>query len=167
MEPFIGEIRLVPFNFVPKGWARCDGQLLSISGNTALFSLLGTNYGGNGTTSFGVPDLRGRVPVGVGQFRTGTFYTLGETGGQETVELTTDELPTHTHAVHASSAAGTTEEPTAAFPAGGGAYAVNRDVQMNAAMSGRAGGGGRHENRQPWLGLNYIIALEGVYPSPS
>jgi microcystin-dependent protein len=167
MEPFIGEIRLVPFNFVPKGWAMCDGQLLSIAENTALFSLLGTNYGGNGKSSFGLPDLRGRVPVGAGQFATGTFYTLGETGGQETVELTTDELPQHAHDVHASSAAGTTENPTAAFPASGGAYAVNRDAEMNSAMIRRAGGGGRHENRQPWLGLHYIIALEGTFPSPS
>jgi microcystin-dependent protein len=165
MEAFLGEIRLVPFNFAPKGWAICAGQLLPINQNQALFALLGTTYGGNGQTTFALPDLRGRVPIGAGQAAGGSNYPLGATGGQETVGLRTRELPRHAHAVHASSAAATTKNPATAFPAGGGAYAAQRSVRMNAAMIGRTGGGEGHENRQPYLGLNYIIALQGIFPS--
>ena len=165
MDPFIGEIRLVPFNFAPKGWALCEGQLLPINQNQALFSLLGTTYGGDGRTTFSLPDLRGRIPVGAGQPSAGSSYPLGTTGGQETVELTTSQLPAHAHTVHASSAAGTTKNPATAFPAGGGAYAAQRNVRMKAAMIGRTGGGEEHENRQPYLSLNYIIALQGIYPA--
>ena len=128
MDPFIGEIRLVPFNFAPRGWAICAGQLLPINQNQALFALLGTTYGGDGRTTFALPDLRGRIPVGAGQPPAGSSYPLGATGGQETVKLTTGQLPGHAHAVHASSAAGTTKNPTTAFPAGGGAYAAERNV---------------------------------------
>ena len=167
MDPFIGEIRLVPFNFAPRGWAICAGQLLPINMNQALFALLGTTYGGNGQTTFALPDLRGRVPIGAGQPPAGSSYPLGATGGQETVELTTRQLPEHAHAVHASSAAATTKNPTRAFPARGGAYAAERNVRMKAAMIGRTGGGEEHENRQPYLGLNYIIALQGIFPSQS
>src|SRR5919112_5286387 len=105
MEPFLGEIRLVPFNFAPRGWALCAGQLIPISQNQALFALLGTTYGGNGRTTFALPDLRGRVPVGAGQPAEGSSYLLGETGGQETVQLMSRQLPRHTHGVQASSAA--------------------------------------------------------------
>ena len=167
MEPFLGEIRLVPFNFAPRGWALCAGQLLPINQNQALFALLGTTYGGNGQTTFALPDLRGRVPVGAGQLSEGSSYVLGETGGQETVALTTRQLAQHAHGVQASSAAATTKNPTAAFLAAGGAYAAQRNVRMNAAMIGRTGAGEAHENRQPYLGLNYIIALQGIFPSPS
>ena len=167
MDPFIGEIRLVPFNFAPRGWALCAGQLLPINQNQALFSLLGTEYGGDGRTTFALPDLRGRVPLGAGQPVTGSSYALGATGGQETVKLTTGQLPGHAHPVHANSAAGTTKNPATAYPAGGGAYAANRNVRMKPAMIGRTGGGGEHENRQPYLSLNYIIALQGIYPAQS
>jgi microcystin-dependent protein len=167
MEPFLGEIRLVPFNFAPKGWAICAGQVLPINQNQALFALLGTTYGGNGQTTFALPDLRGRVPIGAGQAAGGSSYPLGATGGQEAVNLRTGQLPGHAHAVRASSAAATTKNPTTAFPAGGGAYAAQRNVRMNAAMIGRTGGGEAHENRQPYLGLNYIIALQGIFPPQS
>ena len=165
MEPFLGEIRLVPFNFAPRGWAICAGQLLPINQNQALFALLGTTYGGNGQTTFALPDLRGRVAIGAGQAAGGSSYPLGGTGGEEAVKLTTGELPGHAHAVHASSAAATTKNPSAAFPAGGGAYAPQRNVRMNPAMIGRTGRGEAHENRQPYLSLNYIIALQGIFPS--
>jgi microcystin-dependent protein len=167
MDPFIGEIRLVSFNFAPKGWALCAGQLLPINQNQALFSLLGTYYGGDGRTTFALPDLRGRIPVGAGEPPAGSSYPLGATGGQETVGLTTGQLPAHAHAVNASSAAATKKSPAAAFPAGGGAYAAEQNVRMKAAMIGRTGGGEGHENRQPYLSLNYIIALQGIYPAQS
>jgi microcystin-dependent protein len=167
MDPFIGEIRLVPFNFAPKGWAICAGQMLPINQNQALFALLGTTYGGDGRTTFALPDLRGRIPVGAGQPPTGSDYPLGATGGQETVELTTGQLPGHSHPVNASSAAATSKSPATAYPAGGGAYAGQRNVRMKAAMIGLTGGGEGHENRQPYLSLNYIIALQGIFPSQS
>ena len=167
MEPFIGEIRLVPFNYAPKGWAFCAGQLLPINQNQALFALLGTTYGGNGQTTFALPDLRGRIPIGAGQSTAGSSYPLGATGGQETVKLTTRQLPGHAHAVHASDAAATTKNPTGAYPARGGAYAAAQNVRMKAAMVGRTGRSEEHENRQPYLGLNYIIALQGIFPPQS
>jgi microcystin-dependent protein len=167
MEPFIGEIRLVPFNFAPKGWAICAGQLLPINQNQALFALLGTTYGGDGRTTFALPDLRGRVPVGAGQAAAGSDYPLGATGGEETVALKTRQLPSHGHAVHASSAAGTTKSPATAYPARGGAYSAGHDVRMKAAMIGRTGGGESHENRPPYLSLNYVIALQGIFPAQS
>jgi microcystin-dependent protein len=165
MDPFIGEIRLVPFNFAPRGWALCAGQMLSISQNTALFSLLGTTYGGDGRTTFALPDLRGRVAVGAGQPSVGSDYPLGAAGGQESVELTTPQLPAHSHPVNASSAAATSKSPAGAYPAGGGAYTGARNVRMKNAMIALTGGGEEHENRQPYLSLNYIIALQGIYPS--
>ena len=167
MDPFIGEIRLVAFGFAPKGWALCEGQLLPINQNQALFSLLGTSYGGDGRTTFALPDLRGRVPVGAGQSAVGSDYPLGATGGEETVKLATRQLPAHAHAVNASGKAATAKSPAGAFPAGGGAYAAARDVRMKPAMIGRTGGGEAHENRQPYLGLNYVIALQGIYPARS
>ena len=166
-EPFLSEIRIMSFDFAPKGWAQCFGQLMPINQNQALFALLGTTYGGNGQTTFAPPDLRGRVPVGAGQAAAGSSYPLGATGGEETIRLATAQLPAHGHAVHASNAAATTKNPTTAFPAGGGAYAAQRNARMNAAMIGRTGRGEAHENRQPYLGLNYIIALQGIFPSPN
>jgi microcystin-dependent protein len=165
MDPFIGEIRLVPYNFAPKGWAFCAGQLLPINQNQALFALLGTTYGGDGRTTFALPDLRGRIPVGAGQSPAGSDYPLGAAGGSETVKLTTGQLPAHAHHVNASSAAATTKNPATAYPAGGGAYSAQRNVRMNAATVGRTGSGQAHENRQPYLSLNYIIALYGIFPS--
>jgi microcystin-dependent protein len=163
MEPFLGEIRLVPSTFALRGWALCAGQLLPINQNQALFSLLGTTYGGNGRTTFALPDLRGRVPLGAGEAATGSRYALGSTGGHEMVRLTASQVPAHAHAVRASSGAATTAEPSDAFPAHGGAYAAMRDAKMSAAMLARSGGGRAHENRQPYVALNYIIALQGIY----
>jgi microcystin-dependent protein len=164
-DPFLGEIKLVPYGFEPKGWAYCDGRELPINQNQALFSLLGTNFGGNGKTTFRLPDLRGRVPVGAGQAASGTTYALGEAGGVESVKLTVGQLPAHAHAVRASSRAATTKKPAKAWPAGGGAYAATSDTAMAATMVGRSGSGKPHDNRQPYLGLTYVIALQGIFPS--
>jgi microcystin-dependent protein len=167
MEPFIGEIKLVPYNFEPQGWAFCAGQLLEISQNTALFALLGTTFGGDGERTFGLPDLRGRVPVGAGESATGSDYVLGSTGGSETTRLTTSHLPVHSHPVRASADGATTIDPTNGVLAAGGAYAGTPNATMSAAMSGTSGGGSAHENRQPYFSLNYIIALQGLFPTPA
>jgi microcystin-dependent protein len=166
-EPFLGEIRLVPYTFAPKGWALCAGQLLPINQNQALFSLLGTTYGGNGQTTFALPDLRGRVPVGAGDAPGGSSYALGSTGGQEAVQLAAGQLPAHAHPVRASSGGSTTTSPAGSFPARGGAYASSQNATMAATMLGRTGGGQPHENRQPYLSLNWMIALQGIYPTPA
>jgi microcystin-dependent protein len=166
-EPFLGELRLVPFAFAPRGWALCAGQLLPINQNQALFSLLGTYYGGDGRTTFALPDLRGRVPLGAGEAPGGSTYELGSAGGQEVVKLTTGQLPSHTHAARGWSGAAATKKPAGGVPAGGGAYAPSQDVKMSAAMIGRSGAGQAHDNRQPYLSLNYIIALHGIYPARS
>src|SRR5262247_1539362 len=120
-EPFLGQIQPFGFNFAPTGWATCDGQILSIAQNTALFSLLGTTFGGNGQTTFGLPDLRGRVPIGQGQGPGLANYTLGQTGGQETVTLITSQMPQHTHSLVGVTEAGDTNVPTGAFLANTGA----------------------------------------------
>lgn len=166
MDPFIGQIMLVGFNFAPNGWALCNGQLLSIAQNTTLFSLLGTTYGGNGQTTFALPDLRGRVPVGAGQGPGLQNYELGEFSGQETVTLTTNQMPTHSHAVSANAARGGVFTPVHNFLGSGDLYNPATDGStMNPGMIVQAGGSQPHENRQPFLGLNYIIALVGIYPS--
>jgi microcystin-dependent protein len=152
MDPFLGEIRLVPFTFAPRGWAFCAGQLLPINQNQALFALLGTTYGGNGRTTFALPDLRGRVPVGADE-AAGSEYPLGSSGGHASVKLNVAQLPSHSHAVRASRGPSTTKNPAAAFPA------------SNSVMLGKSGGGQAHENRQPYLSLNYIIALHGIFPA--
>jgi microcystin-dependent protein len=164
-DPYLGEIKLVPYGFEPKGWAFCDGRELPINQNQALFALLGTNFGGDGKTTFRLPDLRGRVPVGMGDAATGTVYALGETGGEESVKLTVAQLPAHGHSVRASSAAATTKKPANAWPAAGGAYAPASDTTMAATMVGRSGSGKPHDNRQPYLGLAYVIALQGIFPA--
>jgi microcystin-dependent protein len=165
LDPYIGEIRLVPYTFAPVGWALCDGRLLPINQNQALFSLLGTSFGGDGRTTFAVPDLRGRVPLGGGESVTGTSYELGSTGGQETVKLAVAQLPSHSHRARANKTASNTKNPAGAVPAAGGAYTSAQNANMSAAMLAKTGGGQAHENRQPYLTLNYIIALVGIYPS--
>jgi microcystin-dependent protein len=165
VDVYLGEIRLVAFNFAPHGWAVCDGHLLPINQNQALFALLGTTYGGDGQTTFALPDLRGRVALGAGQPPSGLNYALGATGGEEGVKLTVGQLPSHGHTARANSGAATTKDPTGAVPAKGGAYAATQNAQMNAAMLSKTGGGQSHENRQPFLSLNYVIALQGVFPS--
>lgn len=170
MEQFIGEIRMFGGNFAPKDWAFCDGQLLAISQNAALFSILGTTYGGNGQVTFGLPDLRGRVPMHAGSGPGLTPRNLGETAGTESVTLLSTQMPAHTHTVGCHTSADT-GEPQGAIPATevSGAAAVYSgqpaDGTMNPAMIAPAGGNQPHANVQPFQCVNFIIALEGIFPS--
>lgn len=167
-EPHIGEIRLFAGTFAPRGWAFCDGQQLWIWEYDTLFSLIGTTYGGDGMTQFALPDLRGRVPLHQGQGPERVRRTLGEVGGQEFVTLTPQTLPTHTHTVRASQETATSRtavgQAPAALPGSGKAYAVG-PAETVLSQASPVGGGQPHENRQPFLALHYIIALEGIYPS--
>jgi microcystin-dependent protein len=163
-EPFLSEVKIVSFNFAPKGWALCNGQLLPINQNQALFSLLGTTYGGDGRVNFALPNLQGRIPI-----HFGNGHTLGEVGGQENHTLTAQEMPAHTHTISASNAA-----PNQGTPAGNmwannsGAYSsASPDSSMNPASISNAGGNQPHTNIQPYLVLNFIIALVGIFPSQS
>ncbi len=170
--PFVGQIAYVGFNFAPVGWHYCDGSLLPISQYEALFNLIGTTYGGNGQTTFALPDLRGRVPICVGQGQGLSAYVLGQVGGVESVTLTLNNYPAHNHTFTGSQSNAGTVDPTGALPASGQQiYAqVNPGEVMNAAMctiAGPSGGPVPHENIQPYLAANWIIALEGVYPSQS
>ena len=167
-EPFIGQIILVGFNFAPRGWALCNGQLLSIASNTALFSLLGTTFGGNGTTNFALPDLRGRVPIHFGMGPGLSNYTMGEAAGTESVTLISTQIPAHNHSLVASSATPTTADPTGAqLPVG--SSRVYATAAAGAAMApgsiGLTGGSQPHPNMQPYLTMNYVIATEGIFPS--
>lgn len=161
-EPFIGEIQVFPFGFAPRGWAQCNGQLMPINQYQALFSLLGTMYGGDGRTTFALPDLRGRVPLGVGA---GT--TQGERAGEETHTLYVAEMPAHVHGANASSAAPSTPNPAGAAWANMGAdsYAASPNSQLAGNAVTPTGGGQPHENRSPYLTLNYCIAVVGIFPS--
>jgi microcystin-dependent protein len=166
-EQFTGEIRLMSFNFAPKGWALCNGQLLPINQNQALFSLLGTRFGGNGQTTFGLPNLQGKVPIHMGN-----GHTLGETGGQQTHTLTMSEMTQHTHVFTPSSAAATTNTPTSslglAASAGSFLYGPPANlVTMNALAVSLLGGSQPHENMQPYLTISFCIALQGIFPSPN
>jgi microcystin-dependent protein len=163
-EPFLGSIILFAGNFAPRGWAFCNGQILSISQNTALFSLLGTTYGGNGQTTFALPDLRGCVALHFGQGPGLSNYSLGQTGGAEVVTLDVSQMPPHAHSQPASNGQQTTNRPNNAVPARGGSYTGAGDGSTLDPVS-PAGGGQPHDNRPPYLALNYIIALEGIYPS--
>ncbi len=190
MEPFIGQIMAVGFDFAPRGWAKCEGQLLSIAANQALFSLLGTQYGGDGRTTFGLPDLRGRVAIGAGQSPGTGTYRQGVKGGSETVSLSANQMPAHTHgtsavgvAIKVNSGAGTEATPAAGSSvaalviprtAGTAVYnSVNPDVTLNSktgSLSGNvdmAGAGMPVTNVQPFTVINYIIALNGIFPSRS
>ncbi len=163
-EPFLGEIRLMPFNFAPQGWAQCNGQLLPINQNQALFSLLGTMYGGDGRVNFALPDLRGRVPIHMG-----SGHTQGERGGEQGHTLSIAELPTHTHAFNATSAAGTAPVPAAAYLAASPdqpyAGTDGNLAALNTASISSTGGSQAHPNMQPYLALNFCIALQGIFPS--
>lgn len=165
-EPYLGEIISVPFGFAPKGWALCEGQLLAISQNTALFSLLGTTFGGNGTSTFALPDLRGRTPIGAGQGPGLNNYDLGETGGEETVTLQVSQIPAHTHPVFASSNVASLANP------GGNVWAAQSQLLIYSsgnsttmAPVGSTGGGQPHDNLSPYITINYIIALQGIFPT--
>jgi microcystin-dependent protein len=171
-EPFVGQLMLVGFNFAPKGWAFAAGQILPISQNTALFSLLGTMYGGNGTSTYALPDLRSRVPIGFGQGPGLQNYVQGETSGSENVTLIQNEMPIHTHNIAADPAPGNTTSPVSAVPArltgGGTPYAPSGsslNQQMSQNMLSPAGNNLAHNNLMPYLALNWIIALQGVFPS--
>ncbi len=162
-NPYLGEIRLFAGNFAPNGWALCQGQTLPISGNDALFALIGTTYGGDGVNTFSLPDLRGRVPVHVG-----SGYALGQNGGEESVTLTAAQLPAHTHVPQATSSSAASPDP------GGNVWATASDTPysagtptaaMNPQTVGSAGGSQPHDNMLPFVALNFIIALNGVYPS--
>jgi microcystin-dependent protein len=166
MDPFVAEIRIFPFNFPPKGWAFCDGQLMAISQNTALFSLLGTMYGGDGKSTFALPDLQGSVPLCNGQSTTGTQYFLGEQSGVEAVTLLTTEMPIHTHTMSMSVRPADSLDPgTLALGTGNSAYAPPSNLgQMAFQALPPAGGSLPHNNMMPYLTANYCIALQGVFP---
>jgi microcystin-dependent protein len=161
-EPFLSEIRILSFNFPPRGWALCDGQLLPINQNQALFSLLGTTFGGDGRVNFGLPDYRARTPIHVGN-----DHTLGERGGEQAHTLMPSEMPVHTHGVNASSAAATTSNPSNAIlaPAHNLYSAPNERVALNLTSMNFSGGNQPHSNVQPFLTLSFCIALQGIFPS--
>jgi microcystin-dependent protein len=169
MEAFIGSIMLFAGNFAPRGWAFCQGQIVAISSNTALFSLLGTTYGGDGRTTFALPDLRGRVPLGPGQGPGLSRYVEGQQGGQEAVPLTTQQIPSHTHVLVASGNTPTTAAPAGALLPTGSSRIYASDLgapQQLAAQSVQPAGGSQpHDNVQPYLAINYIICLQGIFPS--
>lgn len=164
-EPFLSEIRLMSFGFAPRSWALCNGQLLPINQNQALFSLLGTTYGGDGRVNFALPDLRGRVPIHVG-----SGHTLGERGGEQAHTLSVAELPRHAHTLQASASTGNTPVVT------GNVYAANPSALYHppsgltaagATSTTSVGGSQAHLNMQPFLGLSFCIALQGIFPSPT
>ena len=164
-EPFLGEIRMVSFNFPPKGWAFCNGQFLPINQNQALFALLGTTYGGNGTTTFALPNLQGRTPIHMGN-----GHILGETAGEENHTLTATEIPAHTHLLGATSSEPTTNAPSPgvmlAQSRGATLYGPASNVQAMASSSlPPIGGSGPHPNMQPYLTISFCIALQGIFPS--
>jgi microcystin-dependent protein len=171
VEPFLGEIMLFAGNFAPVGYLFCEGQLLPISQNTALFSILGTQYGGNGQTTFALPDLRGRVPIHAGQGPGLPLYDQGQIGGQATHTLTLAELPQHTHAAFADPGNGTTSSPAGAIPAhdpaGTPVYGTNPTTTMAGSAIGLAGGSQPHNVQSPYLALRWCIATQGVFPSRS
>lgn len=168
-EPFVGEIRMFAGNFAPRGWAFCDGQLLAVSQNDALFSLLGTVYGGDGRTTFGLPDLRGRIPVHAG---TGTGLSprrLGAQGGAEEVTLTVNQLPSHTHTLQATTTVANETNPSGRVTAQTGTFDLYQtgapSAGMNAGAITSVGGSRSHTNLMPFLCIHFIIALFGIYPS--
>jgi len=161
-EPFLAEVKIVGFNFAPRGWASCDGQLLPISQNQSLFSLLGTMYGGDGRTTFGLPDLRGRTPIHLG-----TGHSQGERAGSENVPLTVAAIPAHRHAYRATCADATNTSPEGAklAPTAERSYRGSGELRaMHPAAVADTGGGQGHNNMQPYLALNFVIALQGVFP---
>ena len=170
-DPFIGEIRMFAGNFAPRGWAFCDGQLLAVSQNDALFSLLGTIYGGDGRTTFGLPDLRGRIPVHAGTGPGLSLRRLGEKSGTETVTVTTAQFPAHTHPLQGTGQFADTPNPATHAPA----KSTTADVYINEAPSVNlsssavtsTGGSQSHTNLMPFLCISFIIALVGIYPSRS
>jgi len=173
MDPFLAEIRIFPFNFAPKGWAFCDGQILPLSQNTALFSLLGTTYGGNGLSNFALPNMQGNAPMHPGQGPGLSLHDLGETAGSETVTLLQTEIPSHSHAIMAIGAPPPANAgapgPTLALARSSGTSLYKQPAfgnigAMSDSTNAPAGGNLPHNNMQPYLTLNFCIALQGVYP---
>jgi microcystin-dependent protein len=168
-DPFIGEIRIMGFTFAPRGWAFCNGQLMSIAQNTAVFSLLGTNFGGDGRTTFGLPNLQGSLPVDVGQGPGLSYYDVGQTSGSETITLISNETPTHTHLVQAQATdAGDNRIPSPSMNlAKSQSYTTTGmpQAQLDPKVIGFSGGSQPHNNLMPSLTLNFCIALQGVFPS--
>ena len=171
MDPFVAEIRIFPFNFSPQGWAFCDGQLLPLSQNTALFSLLGTTYGGNGTSNFALPDLQGRTPMHPGQGPGLSLHDLGEASGSDTVTLLPSEMPNHPHTMRANTDFAAVQTPSSARSIARSqntnaykAPAGQPVVQLSPGALAPAGGDQPHNNLQPYLTLNFNIALQGVFP---
>lgn len=160
-DPFIGEIKLISFNFPPKGWAFCNGQLLPINQNQALFSILGTQYGGDGQTNFALPNLQARMPIGQAP-----SYPVGSVGGEEFHTLTINEMPSHGHAPLANpTTTGISPRNATWSPSGHEMFAATANTTMSPAAISNNGGNQPHENRPPFLVLNYVIALQGVFPS--
>lgn len=172
-QPYLGDIMMFGGNFAPEGWALCNGQLMSIMQNQALFSILGTTYGGDGVTTFGLPDLRGRLPISLGQGPGLSNYPEGQASGSETVTLLSMQIPAHNHPLNANNDKGDISNPTSAFSAVvldsknslSNGYAASANSAMDA--SGASGGNQPHNNMQPYLCVNFCIALEGAFPSRS
>lgn len=171
MDPFVAEIRIYPFNFAPKGWAFCDGQLLPLSQNTALFSLVGTTFGGNGKSNFGLPDMQGNAPMFWGQGAGLSLHDDGEVGGSSTVALLESEIPSHSHALMASAVTGDTNAPSASVALArshsANAYQTTTNanlVNLSSQAISPTGGDQPHNNMMPYLTLNFCIALQGVFP---
>jgi microcystin-dependent protein len=167
-DPFVGQVMIVPYNFAPRGWNMCDGSLVAISQNTALFSLLGTQFGGDGRVTFALPDLRGRAPIGMGQGPGLSNYSVGESGGLEQVTLSLAQIPNHSHLPVGSTAVPNTGSPTNAY------WAMPRillyssappSVEMSSGALGTTGGGQPVSLLKPYLVLNYVIAMQGIFPA--
>jgi microcystin-dependent protein len=172
-EPFLAEVRIVGFNFAPRGWAFCDGQILPINQNQSLYSLLGTTYGGDGRTSFALPDMRGRVPMHVGRSNGGEAHREGQKSGEETHTLSAGEMPQHDHVLNATNVAANSsipddallaETPTSVGPIYSDAGA-DPNVSLASTSVANVGGGQAHENMQPYIAVNFCIALQGLFPS--
>ena len=166
-NPYVGEIRLFAGNFAPQGWMFCDGTVLAIAENTTLFNLIGTTYGGDGQTTFALPDLRSRVPIHMGQGAGLSNHALGQNGGTETVTLTVAQIPAHAHVPNANSNHGTTTTPTGNVWAGSAdfsQYAAGSTGNMAGGAIGLAGSSQPHDNMLPYLSINFIISLFGIYP---
>lgn len=169
-QPYVGEVRMFAGNFAPAGWAFCDGQLLPISENETLFNLIGTTFGGDGESTFAVPDLRGRIPIHNGTANYGTSFVLGESAGVETVTLTTAQIPAHTHPLLASTDIGTQSSPKNNLLSQSAAKlyrAGNPSQWLHPQSVSPVGGSQPHENFQPYLCVNFIISLFGIFPSPT